>query len=146
MKKISCHTIIAVILFSGINVQIASHYCRGNYSGSKVSLDGQLASCGMEDQSGKHSSEDSISSHCCSDVISSLSISPNYISSSCPDLPDPRQEIIHISFIQNELLASQEIFLSIASGNVRPPGTLHQCWHRTAGSLHFQNLIFINSL
>jgi hypothetical protein len=123
MKRLVAIPLLLMILFSGISVQIASHYCRGNYSGSKVSLDGQLASCGMEDLSVKHSSEDSISSHCCSDVISSLSISPNYISSSSPDLSGPRQEIIHIQFIQNELLASQEIFLSIASGNVRPPGT-----------------------
>jgi hypothetical protein len=122
MKKIVAIPLLLMILFSGISVQIASHYCRGNYSGSKVSLDGQLASCGMEDQAVKHSSEDLISNHCCSDVISSLSISPNYISSACADLPDPRQEIIHNPFIQNELSASQEIFLSLASGNVRPPG------------------------
>jgi hypothetical protein len=123
MKRIVAIQLLLVILISGINVQIASHYCRGNYSGSKISLDGKLASCGMEDQAIKHSSEVLISSHCCSDVISSLSISPNYIFSTCPDLTDPRHAIIHIPFIHNELLAGREICLSLASGNVRPPGT-----------------------
>jgi hypothetical protein len=125
MKMIVAIPLMLVILLSGINLQIASHFCRGNYSGSKVSLDGRLASCGMEDQSGKHSSEDLIATHCCDDVISSLSISPNYITSSCPDLPDPRQERIHISFIQSELLVSNEISLSLASGYVWPPGTFN---------------------
>jgi hypothetical protein len=125
MKKIVAIPLLLVILLSGINVQIASHYCRGNFSGSKVSLDGQLASCGMEVQSRNISSEEMISSHCCSDVISSLVISTNYISSATGDIPEPRQEIINISFINNELLASQDAFLPLASGNARPPGTFN---------------------
>lgn len=125
MKRIVAIPLLLMILFSGINVQIASHYCKGNYSGSKVSLDGQLASCGMEDQSGANSFEEMISNHCCSDVISSLVISTNYISSAFSAIPEPRHEIIHISFINNELLPSQEICFHLASGNERPPGTFN---------------------
>jgi hypothetical protein len=122
MKRIVAIPLLLVILISGINVQIASHYCGGNFSGNKVSLDGKLASCGMEDRSVKHSSEEVISNHCCSDVISSPVISSNYISSSASDIPDPRQEIINIAFISSELPTSQEIFFSLTEGSLRPPG------------------------
>jgi hypothetical protein len=126
MKRLVAIPLLLMMLFSGITVQIASHYCKGSYSGSKVSLDGQLASCGMENLSVTHSSEDIMSSHCCSDIISSVAFSTNYISTACHDLPDPQQEIIHISFISNELLASREICFPLASGSVRPPGILNR--------------------
>jgi hypothetical protein len=122
MRRIVAIPLLLMLLFSGISVQIASHYCRGNYSGTKVSLDGQLASCGMENASLKQSTEDLISSHCCSDIISSVSISSNYIASANTDPPDPRQEVIHLSFIDNELTACREIGFHLSSANVRPPG------------------------
>jgi hypothetical protein len=125
MKRLVAIPLLLMMLFSGVTVQIASHYCKGSYSGSKVSLDGKLASCGMEDMSVTHSSEDIISSHCCSDVISSVAFSTNYISSACTDLPDPRQEINHFSLLSNELIASREICFPLASDSVRPPGLLN---------------------
>lgn len=125
MKRIAAIPLLLVILISGINLQIASHYCGGSFSGSKVSIDGELASCGMEVLSITHSPEDLISSHCCDDVISSLSISPNYISSSCTDLPDPRQEIYNLSMIQNDIPVIQDFSVSVASSNKRPPGTFN---------------------
>jgi hypothetical protein len=111
-----------LILFSGINIKIASHFCGGNFAATKVSLTGELASCGMEHQSGTKSPQDLISSHCCEDVISSYFISPNYVPSSCCYLPDIGQEINHTFIVHNELFFSQEISVSAISGNKRPPG------------------------
>jgi hypothetical protein len=125
MKRVVSIPLLLMILFSGLSVQIASHYCKGNFSGSKVSLNGQLASCGMEDLSGAISSEDQISNHCCDDIISSLSFSPDFISSSCHDLPDPRQEIYHLSVIQNELPVIQDFSISLTTSKNRPPGTFN---------------------
>lgn len=123
MKRIISIPLILLILFTGININVASHYCCGHHSATKVSFSGKLASCGMEDQTGIKSDQDLISNHCCEDIISSWSISTNYVSSSCPCPPDSGQEISHSYIIQSSLIISQDIPVSAISGNKKPPGT-----------------------
>ena len=57
MKRIVSIPLLFIILFSGINVKFASHYCGGNFSGTKVSLTGELATCGMEQEQMTESSD-----------------------------------------------------------------------------------------
>lgn len=122
MKRIVSISLMILIIFSGISVKIASHYCGDSFSGTKVSLTGKLASCGMEHQSGTNSSQDLITSHCCEDTMSSFSISTNYVPSSCYALPDIGQEINHTFILNNDLLSSLQIPISAISNNKLPPG------------------------
>ena len=122
MKTILSIPLSLLILFTGINVKIASHYCGGNLSAVKVSLNGEHASCGMEQQSGTKPSEDQFSRHCCDDVISSVCISINYVPVSTWSIPNAGQEINHTFITQDQLLISQPVHLSVLSGSRRPPG------------------------
>jgi hypothetical protein len=122
MKRIVSIPLLILILFSGINVKIASHFCGGNFSAAKVSLNGELASCGMEQESGGLSSQVHISRHCCDDIIFSFSISTNYVTSTVCSLPEIGQQINNTFFIQDQLFISQSIPVSSNSGTPRPPG------------------------
>jgi hypothetical protein len=122
MKTILSIPLALLLLFTGINVNIASHYCGGKLSAVKVSLNGERASCGMEQQSGAKPSEDLFSRHCCDDVISSVCISLNYVPASYLSIPYAGQDINHIFITQDQLLISRPVHLSILSGSRRPPG------------------------
>jgi hypothetical protein len=122
MKHIIAIPLALLILFTGINVKIASHYCGGNFSAVKVSLTGKMASCGMENQSVAKPSEDLFSRHCCDDVISSVSISTNYVPSSFCYIPVAGQEINNTFITQDQLVIIQPVTISAISGSKRPPG------------------------
>ena len=121
MKKIISIPLILLILFSGINVIVATHFCGGNFSGTKISLNGELASCGMEDQS-ETSSQQKISNHCCENIVTSYSISSKYIPSFCTCITDHVQNISQMFLLFNEPLIKQEVSFYAISGNSRPPG------------------------
>jgi hypothetical protein len=122
MKRIVSIPLLFIILFSGINVNFASHYCRGNFSGTKVSLTGELATCGMEQEHKTESSVILITTHCCDDKISSFFISTNYVPSSYCHLPEVGQQINNYFFTQNQLFISGQVPVSTIAGNNRPPG------------------------
>jgi len=122
MKRIAAIALLFLILFTGINVKIASHFCGGNFSGIKVSLTGELASCGMESQSGTKPSEDLLSRHCCDDLLFSVSINTNYVPSSCHYITVAGQDINQTFIIQDQTFIAQSILYSAVSGSKRPPG------------------------
>ncbi len=79
MKKL-LHILIALLLLvSGAQLTISMHYCGGQLADSKVSVLGNIATCGMEAKTdmcthpGKH-----IEKHCCDDQISTYSVDHNY--------------------------------------------------------------------
>lgn len=121
MKTILSVPLMMLILFSGIRVQIASHYCKGNYSGTKVSLGCELATCGMEDHSGEKQSGDIFSTHCCDDVVSSYSVSTNCVPSVL-DLLSPVQVFYHISLLKGEPLFNHNLPIQTLSDTNMPPG------------------------
>jgi len=122
MKTILSIPLALLILFTGINVKIASHYCGGNFSAAKVSLNGELASCGMEQQSGTKPSEDLFSRHCCDDVLSSASISTNYVPSSFFYIPVAGQEISNTYITHDQPVINQPVPVSSISDSKKPPG------------------------
>jgi hypothetical protein len=79
MKKLLSISFALLILLSGMHFTIATHFCEGELSASKVSFSGELASCGMEgsvDQcfsSCKHSDSD-----CCKNEVSVLAVDHNF--------------------------------------------------------------------
>lgn len=70
-----------LILSAMLRISVARHYCGGELAASKISLSGDLASCGMEDAEDNCPLKfqgDYLKSHCCTDVISFYSIDNNY--------------------------------------------------------------------
>jgi hypothetical protein len=123
MKKILSIPLIILLLFSGVTVNIATHFCNGAFIRNKISFSGELANCGMESDMNmdSHHANGINAHHTCLDVTSSYTLSSNYI----PSSPDPDSgkllmqiPVIPVSFILNELnLAScQDAF------KVEPPG------------------------
>jgi len=83
MKKILSISVALLMLLSGIQLTISRHYCGGALAESKVSLVGQIASCGMESatddctQPGNH-----VKSSCCNNQVSVYAVDHNYSPSS----------------------------------------------------------------
>jgi hypothetical protein len=79
MKKLFSILIAFIMLLSGLQLTISQHYCGGELADSKVSVLGQIASCGMESatdectQPGTH-----VKSSCCNDKVSFYSVDHNF--------------------------------------------------------------------
>lgn len=82
IKKVLSITTIILILTAMLHFSVAIHYCGGMIASSKVSLSGQLATCGMEQHSMKlPASGLTFTSHCCENVIRYYGICGNYFPS-----------------------------------------------------------------
>jgi len=78
MKRVFSILFAALILVSGIHLSVATHFC-GGVTFERISLTGELASCGMEDSSDQRNpSEVQIKSHCCDNEVLILSVDNNY--------------------------------------------------------------------
>jgi hypothetical protein len=79
MKKLLSIFFAFLILLTGVHLTFATHYCGGSFAASKISVSGELASCGMEDiektcsNPGNH-----LKSHCCDNEVSVYAIDNTY--------------------------------------------------------------------
>ena len=106
-----------------MHITIAKHYCGSEVATSeKVSVSGELASCGMEgsgDNStlpGKH-----FSTHCCDDKVSVLAVDNNY-APSFSEFKAFSQHILQVFDIPASLQINSLSVLNLISTNVSPPG------------------------
>lgn len=118
MRKIISIPVIILILFSGVTVNLAFHYCGGLLADKSISLLGKPATCGME---GEDNHQQGIKSLCCEDTLSSYTFNNTYLPSSnvkddTTDHKIPVQEIFS-SLIPEFTVAS---FSSVVLA--RPPG------------------------
>lgn len=79
MKGIFAIIIGVVMLASGMTVSIDRHYCGGELVGTKISVSGKLASCGMEKVQSDCPNQPSIDKKCCDDQITFYRISSKYL-------------------------------------------------------------------
>jgi hypothetical protein len=121
MKKLISIPLIILLLFSGISVKFATHYCGGFVAATKVSLDGELATCGMEHPSENNSLQDTYNNKCCDDVTSAYSICSNYYPCSY-SVNDPGLQVIYTIDIPVDYLYYQQVTINNAGNNIRPPG------------------------
>jgi hypothetical protein len=121
MKTILSIPLILLILFTGIHVNFATHYCGGTVAATKVSLTGELATCGMEKQSGNKSFQDIYSNKCCEDITSIYSICNNYVPSSF-FVNNPWQQFISDFYVPFDYQIYQAINITVATTNIKPPG------------------------
>jgi hypothetical protein len=82
MKKFFTIPVVILLLLAGMRVTVATHYCGGKLAATKVSVTGNLASCGMaHDVKSKASSEITFSSNCCQDETSVYKVDETFSTS-----------------------------------------------------------------
>jgi hypothetical protein len=122
MKKILSILFAILILLSGIHVTIAIHYCGGELAASKVSVSGELASCGMEGPAencplqGKQ-----MGNHCCDDKVSVLAVENSYAPSYF-EFKAISHQIVHIFNFPANIPRQSIAVLNFLYTNFRPPG------------------------
>ena len=122
MKKFLSISFSFLILLSVMHITIARHYCGSKISTSeKVSISGELASCGMKGSDengslpGKH-----FSTHCCDDEVTVLAVDNNYAPSFSEFKAFP-QHILQVFDIPSSFQINSLSALNLICTNVSPP-------------------------
>jgi hypothetical protein len=117
MRKVLAIPVIILILFSGITVNLAFHYCGGQLADKKISLSGGLASCGMETKN--NNDQTTFKNFCCENSHSSYTFSNTYL----PPAPAKNDHEIQEFPVTDIILSAvtEESFTSCVIP-VRPPG------------------------
>lgn len=122
MRLLLSIPLILLLLFSGVKVKFAAHYCGGHVVATKVTLNGELATCGMEMPTDVKTTENSITNHCCDDVTSEYSINNNYFPSTF-SVEKSFPQVINLFIADLDCYDDQESIISTTTKNNRPPGT-----------------------
>lgn len=124
MKKLFSISIALLMLLSGLQLTISRHYCGGELADSKVSVLGQIASCGMESttdectQPGNH-----VKSSCCNNKISVYGVDHNY-SPSFSEFKAFSQTVLQVFTIPENITFHSLTSLSCNNTDVSPPSSL----------------------
>ncbi len=124
MKKLFAILFAVSIVLSGMHITVSTHYCGGVVAATKVSVSGQLASCGMEGVSdqcqlpGKH-----IRSNCCTNKISVFTVENNF-APAFSEFKSASQNILQIFVIPASFQIHSLSVLSIYHQNISPPGNI----------------------
>lgn len=121
IKKILSIATILLILTAMLHFSVATHYCGGVIAESKISLSGELATCGMESGlSSLPASGLSFSTHCCDDDISFYAVIGSYFPSHNIILNHFQQNIQTFGIIDN--ISRNTIISHIIRISESPPG------------------------
>jgi hypothetical protein len=107
-----------------MHFSFAIHYCGGTYAASKISVSGELASCGMEGTEdtcplpGDH-----LKSHCCDDEVLVYAIDNTY-TPSFSDAPDIAQKVFQLFSLSECDTFHSLLTVNALITNVCPPGKL----------------------
>jgi hypothetical protein len=122
MKKLFSISIALLMLLSGMQLTISTHYCGGELADSKVSVFGHLATCGMEGttdectQPGNH-----LESSCCNNHISVYSVDHNY-SPSFTEFKAFSQTVLQVFPIPENIIFHSHTSLLQTNSGESPPG------------------------
>ncbi len=123
MRKILSILFASLILISGLHISIAKHYCSGESSAfEKISVTGELATCGMEDPKDQEVIPGVyFKAHCCDNEVSTLVVDNNYAPSFSifKVFPQPVLQVCHNIEVFN---LQQIVVFSLYNTNVLPPG------------------------
>jgi hypothetical protein len=118
MKGILHISLVALVIVSGMQLSIATHYCGGHLAGVRWSFSGQLATCGMENSKNTCSTGNNIATNCCRNEISYFNVDNNYNLSSAQS-QEISKTVIHvfevpISFFSNSNYLSTNVYADIS--------------------------------
>jgi hypothetical protein len=124
MKKVLTILTATIILASGFQISMDRHFCGGNLAGVKISVTGQMASCGMEDPEESYPAGGLLlRTHCCEDIVTVFKIDNNY-SPAFSVLTEPINDNLHIYSNAADLIRSYKTTLTLLFTDVSPPGNL----------------------
>lgn len=124
MKKLFSISIALIMLLSGLQLTISTHYCGGEIADSKVSVLGKVASCGMESQSDDCSQPGNhVKSSCCNDKLSVYAVDHNY-SPSFTEFKAFSQTVLQVFTIPENSTLHSITPLSQLFTDVSPSGSL----------------------
>jgi len=106
-----------------MHITIATHHCgSGNTTTEKVSINGELASCGMEGPDDQCSLPGThFSTHCCDDKVSVLAVDNNY-SPSFSEFKSFSQHILQVFDISESIQFYSLNAVNLICTSVSPPG------------------------
>lgn len=103
MKKLFSISIAFIMLLSGLQLTVSRHYCGGELADSKVSVLGDLASCGMETATDDCTHASTIEeSGCCKNKVSVYEVDQNY-SPSFTEFKAFAQSVLHVFVIPENI-------------------------------------------
>ena len=121
MKKLLSISFAFLILLSGMNFSIATHYCGGEIAASKVSFSGEPASCGMELPGGDCSSPArQLDSNCCKNKVSVFAVDSNY-APSVTEFSSFAQNILQVFVLPGFSTIHSLTAIDITCTDVSPP-------------------------
>jgi len=122
MKKFLSISFSILILLSGMHFTVATHYCRGKIASAKVSVSGEIASCGMNERLGSCTfPEKHIGSNCCKNKVSVFVVDTNY-APSFSEFNVISQPFLQLFTLPAFLKSDSQTSLNLYCTNVRPPG------------------------
>lgn len=122
MKKVTAILIVLVILLAGFQAVISTHICGGRIADHKVSLNGNLASCGMEGDEGTCPiSGSQVNRHCCEDHISIAAVINQFTVPASED-DNILKNISDFSFTEIHGLNPASLFHTASLTGFYPPG------------------------
>jgi hypothetical protein len=110
------------MLVALLHISIATHYCMGRIAASKISLSGEFATCGMENdenqqtQTGTH-----FTPHCCDNVLVYCGVHGNYFPS-FSFVPESYNNNFQIFSTSVSLTSSSITSLQLINAGASPPG------------------------
>jgi hypothetical protein len=122
MRKGITILFVVIILLSGAQFTIATHFCGDKVAATKVSLSGKLASCGMESSDKIFPSSGSyLKSHCCDNKIATIGILNNFTApvSICTE---NTQNFLSIYYLPVSQRAHSNSVTNVFYTSISPPG------------------------
>ena len=111
MKKIISISLTFIMLIASLHFYVAAHYCGGTLMGSKISLSGKLATCGMESAGNDQPLTGfQYTRHCCDNVLVFCGINGTYFPS--------------YSFVPDSYQTNFKIYSVPADNSLNNPGCL----------------------
>jgi len=124
MKKATSILFLLIILVTGLQITVSQHFCRGNLADTRISLDGSIASCGMENADDNPVLPwDQMKNLCCEDHISSIA-AVNYFTPDFYPLTEIGQNHQDHSYLPSVQIFSSEICFASLHTNLYPPGQI----------------------
>ena len=121
MKKILSISFALMILLTGMNLTVSTHFCNGQFAAARINFTGKPASCGMESAIQKEpSAETRFSRHCCDNKLSVYSIDKTYAPSEF-HYNQPVYPVFHEFYVPGEFSLQRIYFSSSYCHNISPP-------------------------
>ena len=122
MKKLLSISFALLILLSGMHISIATHYCGVKISATKLSVSGELASCGMEGFVEKCSLPVKLKGvNCCKDKLTAFVVDSNY-TPTFSEIKALSQNLLQVFILPAFLTNHSQTTFNLFCTNVSPPG------------------------